>query len=84
MWVEFVGFLAGILTTVSFIPQVMHVVRTKSVQDISPLMYSLFCVGVLFWFIYGILLGALAAIVANSITLVLSAIILFYTIKYRK
>ena len=44
---EAIGFLAAFLTTVSFIPQVIQVWRSKHTQDISLGMYGIFVVGVL-------------------------------------
>ncbi len=84
IWIEAVGLLAGFLTTVSFVPQVLYVVRTKSVENISLIMYILFCLGVLLWLIYGFLLGSLAVILANTVTLCLATTVLFCIIRYRK
>ena len=76
-----IGTLAGILTTIAFIPQVAKTWRTRSAGDISLLMFLLFSSGVLLWFIYGLLLHALPIIIANGITLSLSASILLMKIK---
>ena len=84
MWFEFIGFAAGLLTTISFVPQVLRVWRTKSVDGISPLMYILFCLGLLFWLIYGIFLKSPSMILANFVTLILAGTVLIYTLKNRK
>jgi len=76
-----IGTLAGILTTIAFIPQVAKTWKTKSAGDISLLMFLLFSGGVLLWLIYGILLHAFPIIAANGITLSLSASILVLKIK---
>ena len=76
-----IGTLAGILTTIAFIPQVAKTWRTRSAGDISLLMFLLFSSGVLLWFIYGLLLQAQPIIIANGITLSLSASILLMKIK---
>lgn len=78
-----IGYLAGILTTIAFIPQVLHVVKTKSTKDISLLMFLLFILGVIFWILYGILINEIPMIVANSIIFVLAGVILVYKIKYK-
>lgn len=78
---NWVGTLAGILTTIAFIPQVLKTWKTKSAQDISLLMFLLFSSGVLLWLIYGVLLKAIPIIIANGITLSLSASILVLKVR---
>jgi len=76
-----VGSLAAILTTVSFLPQVYKTWKSGDTSGISLLMYSLFVTGILFWLVYGILLNELPIILANSVTLISSGIILTLKIK---
>lgn len=77
-----VGFLAAILTTIAFVPQVRKVWRTRSAKDVSLGMYSLFTLGVAMWLVYGILIGAWPVILANAITLVLAGAVLVMKIKF--
>lgn len=79
--VNITGSLAGGLTTIAFIPQVLRTWKTRSAQDISLFMFLLFSCGVLLWLIYGIMLHALPIIVANGITLVLSISILAMKVR---
>lgn len=79
--INWIGTLAGTFTTIAFIPQVLMTWKTRSAGDISLLMFLFFTSGVLLWFIYGILLHAFPIIVANGITLGLSASILVLKIK---
>lgn len=79
--IDWIGTLAGIFTTIAFIPQVAKTWRTQSAGDISLLMFLLFSSGVLLWLIYGVLLHAMPIIVANAITLILSALILVMKVK---
>lgn len=78
---ELIGLLAGALTTISFVPQLVHTVRTKDTKSISLGMYIIFCTGVLFWTIYGFFIQALPVIGWNLVTLVLASCILFFKIK---
>lgn len=80
--VTIIGLIAGSLTTVSFLPQVIKTWRSKSAKDISLSMFLSFCIGVLLWIIYGLLLGELPIIIANFITLILAGTILFFKFKY--
>ena len=77
-----IGLLAGALTTIAFIPQLTKTWRSRSAKDISLGMFLIFCTGVLLWLIYGILMGALPIILANTVTLILSTAILVLKIKY--
>jgi MtN3 and saliva related transmembrane protein len=81
---ETLGYIAGILTTIAFVPQVMQIYKTKSAEDVSLAMFLLFTAGVVMWLIYGIQSNAIPVIVANSLTLLLSCVILFFKYKYRK
>ena len=78
-----IGTIAAILTTGSFLPQAVKVIKTKDTQGISLLMYMMNVIGILLWFVYGIIIQDGALICANGITFVLSAIILIYKIKYK-
>lgn len=80
---ETLGYVAGILTTIAFVPQVLQIYKTKSAKDVSLAMFLLFTLGVLLWLVYGISANALPVIIANSITLILSMVILFFKFKYR-
>jgi MtN3 and saliva related transmembrane protein len=78
-----IGFSAATLTTVSFLPQVIQVWKTKSTKDISLGMFSIFSTGVFLWLIYGILIKDWAVFVANFVTLILASIILTFKLKYK-
>jgi len=81
--VMILGLLAAVLTTISLLPQLIRVIRTKSTKDISTGMFSLFCCGVFLWFIYGLLTNNLPIILANLLAFIQALIILFYKIKYK-
>lgn len=81
--VEIIGYLAGSLTTIAFLPQVVKASRTKSTHDISLLMFSLFSMGVFLWFIYGLFLNSLPVIIANAVVLVFALLILIMKLKYK-
>lgn len=76
------GYIAGTLTTICFIPQALKTIKTKDTQGISLLMYILFTIGVFCWLAYGIMLGSPPMIIFNIMTLVLSLLILFMKIKH--
>jgi MtN3 and saliva related transmembrane protein len=76
------GFIAGILTTISFVPQVVHAWRSKSCDDLSWGMLLTFSGGVVLWLVYGIRLRAMPIIVANAVTLALLLAIMALKARY--
>ena len=69
---DWVGSAAAVLTTLSFLPQVLHTLKTRDVSGISLVMYSAFTVGVALWLVYGLLLGSWPIVIANVITVLLA------------
>jgi MtN3 and saliva related transmembrane protein len=67
-----IGLIAGTLTTLSFVPQVIRSWRRRSVADLSMTMLLAFAAGVSLWIVYGVLTRAIPVIVSNSVTLVLA------------
>ena len=76
-----IGIVAAFLTTLSFVPQAILVIRTRQTQGISLAMYALFTAGVAAWLVYGFILGAVPIILANAVTLALASIILVIKIR---
>jgi MtN3 and saliva related transmembrane protein len=79
--VEMVGYLAALLTTLSFIPQVVKSWRSKSVGDFSLGTLCAFTSGVLLWLVYGVSLGSPPVIAANATTLLLSGVLLWLKLQ---
>jgi MtN3 and saliva related transmembrane protein len=80
---ELIGYMAAILTTLSFVPQAWHTFTTRDVSGVSLGMYATFTAGVACWLTYGLLLEAWPIVFANAITLTLSAGILVMKLRYR-
>ena len=78
------GILAGALTTIAFIPQVLRIVRTRSADDISWGMCSVFAAGTTLWIIWGVMQQAIPVIVANVVTLVLTFVVLALKWRFSK
>ncbi len=77
------GLVAGGLTTVSFVPQVRKIWKTRSAEDVSLLMFVAFCFGVSLWIAYGVMKGEAAIIATNAVTLVLGAAIVWMKLKFK-
>jgi MtN3 and saliva related transmembrane protein len=79
MWnvsANLIGSIAAVLTTIAFIPQAYSAWKTRDLSGISLAMYSIFTVGVALWLVYGCLLQDMPLILSNTVTLLLSLIIL--------
>ena len=72
----YVGSLAGSLTTLSFLPQVIRVYKLKTAHDLSYGYLGMFATGVFAWFIYGVLIRSVPVITTNLVTLALVAAII--------
>jgi lactoylglutathione lyase len=81
MYIKIIGFISAILTTTSFLPQAVKTWKTRSTEDLSPIMFILFFFGIAGWLIYGILIADLPMILANSVTICLAGIILYFILK---
>ncbi len=77
-----IGYAAGTLTTLAFLPQVIKTWQSRSAKDISFSMFLMFCLGVALWIAYGILNSDPPVIIANVVTLTLASIILGFKIRY--
>jgi MtN3 and saliva related transmembrane protein len=77
-----IGFLAGFLTTIAFLPQVIRTWRRKTAKDLSYSMLFSFTTGVVLWFVYGILTGQWPLILTNGVTALLGVTNLGLKIHY--
>lgn len=82
--VEIVGFAAGTICTVSFLPQLIKVYKEKSAQNLSWWYLVTFTFGVALWLLYGLMLSAMPIIAANGVTLALLGCIMALKIKYHR
>ena len=77
-----IGLAAGFLTTISFVPQIQKIWKTKSADDVSRKMFLAVAAGVALWLVYGIMLKQWPIIIWNSVSLVLAGTILFLKQRY--
>ncbi|HZS26482.1 MAG TPA: SemiSWEET transporter [Candidatus Angelobacter sp.] len=77
-----IGFVAGTLTTLSFVPQVYKAWQSKRCEDLSWGMIVTFSAGVALWLAYGLLLWAAPIIIANAVTLALLIMIGILKVRY--
>lgn len=82
--VSIVGVAAAILTTSSFLPQMIKAYRTKSMHDVSRYLMSMFATGTVLWMVYGIYKSDLVIVGANAIATVFNVVLLFMKFSYGK
>ena len=66
---ETLGFIAAILTTLSFLPQALRIRRLGSADDVSLTMYVMMVTGQGLWLIYGIVIASPSMIGANVVSI---------------
>ncbi len=79
---EYLGLVAGLLTTLALVPQIMRVYRLKSAREISVLYNTSMLLGIILWLVYGIMLGLVPLIIWNIIGSVLTCLLLLTKLKY--
>ena len=82
MDIDFVGYVAGFLMAISFIPQAIRSIRTKDTTSISLPTYLLYVSAVVLWLAYGVLLHNAPMIFWNAITLAVSGSVLYAKLRY--
>jgi MtN3 and saliva related transmembrane protein len=80
--IDLIGYAAATMTTISFLPQLIRVVRLRSARDISLIMFLVFSAGTFSWMVYGLLTHSRPVVVANVVTFLLSISILFLKLRY--
>jgi lactoylglutathione lyase len=84
MLVKIIGFISAILTTAAFLPQVLKSWKSGSTEDLSPVMFALFTLGVTGWLFYGLFTKDMPIILANGVTVCLAGTIMYFIIRKKK
>ena len=79
---ELLGLIAGLFTTIAFVPQVVKIWKSKHAQDVSLAMFAIFNTGVALWIVYGFIIGSLPVILANSVTFALALAVLILKLYF--
>ncbi len=81
-WRDYLGYIGVVTGSLTFVPQVWMAWKTKSVGDLSIWMLLILLTNVMIWLIYGITGKDKAMILANSIILVLSLLMLYFKLTF--
>ena len=81
-WRDYLGYIGVVTGSLTFVPQVWMAWKTKSVGDLTIWMLLILLTNVVIWLIYGITGKDKAMIMANSIILVLSLLMLYFKLTF--
>ena len=81
---DIIGYIAGIVIIISWIPQVVKSYKTKSVNDLSIMMVILILIGTVLWISYALLVKDKPVFAVNVVLTILISYILYLKIKYEK
>jgi len=84
IWISIIGYIAGILTLINMLPQVIKSYRTKSVEDVSFWMIFTYSLSMIFWVVYAYFITSWPIMITNSVAFFISATQLFLMFKYKK
>lgn len=83
-YIDIIGLFAGTCVTISVIPQILKVWRTKKVKAISLKTFSILTFGIGVWIVYGILKNDLPIIITNGVSFCLNLLMVYFIIYYEK
>ena len=81
-YIQWIGIGAGVLTSLSMLPQVIKTFKEKKAEELSLVMILALIGGIAGWIWYGILRNDLPIIVTNCFSFLVNSILLFFRIKY--
>lgn len=81
-FVTLLGLIAGAITSLGFLPQLVRGYRTKKLDDISYYMPAVLALGMMLWLFYGVLLQEIPIIVANAFGACCSVLLIVMKKKY--
>ena len=83
-WIEITGHVGAFLSSITFIPQVYKVWKTRSVNDLSLTMMFIVLTSTLIWLVYAIALMLWPVIIANTIIGFLSLLLIYFKFAFGK
>ncbi len=83
-WSEVVGHVGSALSSITFMPQVYRVWKTKSVGDLSLTMLLIVFLSTIIWLVYGFAKELWPVIICNSIICMLSIVLIYFKFSFSK
>ena len=76
--------LTGIMTSMAYIPQIIRILKRKSVEDISLILFSMVFISISVWLLYGISISNWPIVMVNVVAFFGSGTIITLYFKYKK
>jgi MtN3 and saliva related transmembrane protein len=83
-FVDVLGYTAGAVTSLTFLPQVIKTWKERSAKDISLLMFIIAAVNEIMWIGYGVLKDDLVIILTNAFVLAMSMTMIILKLRYNR
>jgi MtN3 and saliva related transmembrane protein len=80
--IDLIGYAGALCNTISFVPQLLRVIKLRSAREISYSMFLIFAAGSALWLIYGVYVHSFPVAISNSVTLLLSFSIFLLKVRY--
>lgn len=81
---ELLGLIAGGITSVAMMPQLIKVLKEKNAEDISVMMLLVLITGLSLWVWYGFLQDELSIILSNAFSVLVNVILLICCLIFKK
>lgn len=69
LYIDIIGYVGSFTLSLTYIPQIISIYRTKSAKDLSYIMICMLIVGYIIFLTYGVLIMSIPLIVSISISL---------------
>ena len=83
MIIDILGYLAGALCAITYIPQMHKLIKNKKSDDISLEFLYIGILSSVLWVLYGIFLMSWVIILTDCVILIVQTFLLYFTKKYR-
>lgn len=80
---EIIGYIGGVMSSISFLPQVIKIWKTKSAKDLSMLTLIFLTCNVTLWLSYGVLIGSTPLWLTNAIVLSMVLCMIYFKFKFK-
>ena len=83
MTTDIIGYIAGSLSVIAIIPQLVKILKTKDSKNLSLMTYTLYVIVQIWWICYGVGRKDLQIIISNIVCVLLSIMIILLSIYHR-
>lgn len=80
--VDILGYVAGLLTAFTFLPQVIKTWKTKSAKDVALAMFVIAFTNQILWLAFGVLREDPVIIITNAVMLCMTGLMISLKLKY--